>query len=786
MDRAFDLALAELRVDRAPHVVRRDELRHAAGLVHDGDLRREAEGRMELQGLAGWRRLAEMHGVVRKGLAHIDRPGEARERPAGVEIGPELLRRIHDGAPAEIRRARPRRLTDLHRKARVDARVEDRRWQAGDFHGALDEDGEEPLPHLREAVVERDAAAVFHDEASAPVFFRAVADPAVLDAAGDARAAAVLLPDVLHREERLLEADRRVELLAARPRVARLERIPPADLPAVEAGLLGEHVERALDREVSLVRSEAAHRAARRVVRVHGERLDVDVLAPVRPRRMPGCALEDLASDRRVRARVADHPGLHGREAPFRVAADPVAHRDRMPLRVEAHGLLARENEPDGPPRDAREERRLGLDRHVLLASEGAAVRDEDDVDVLDVEPEKRGHLPPVVEDALPLREERQLRLRVLGRDVARRRETGLGLEVEVLDALRPPRALDDVRRGGERRVRVAEPDDGARKEVAVRSDRRCALAESLLRVRDGRQDLVRDLHERRRGAGRARIHRGDGREDVAHVVRLLALGDESRPVRDDEAIEALPGHVARRHDGHDPGVPCRDRRVDRLHAGARVRRERHGAVEHPGKREVGDVRTHPERELRGLVAREARPDAPRLVLRRQRLAAPQACRDVERVDDLDVARAPAEVRVELLRDLVVRRVGVRVEDALHPERDARDAEAALDARRARERLAVDVALRLGHALEREDALSRGGPGRHGARRLRMAIHEHEARAALALRRAAVLRRRESRVIAHELEERRAVRDVEGPGHTIERQLDVHGRLSTGRAMTSG
>jgi hypothetical protein len=154
-------------------------------------------------------------------------------------------------------------------------------------------------------------------------------------------------------------------------------------------------------------------------------------------------------------------------------------------------------------------------------------------------------------------------------------------------------------------------------------------------------------------------------------------------------------------------------------------------------------------------------PDAARDVGRLERLAAAQAGRRVERVHDLDVARAPAEVRVQLLLDLLVRRVGVRVEDALHPQGDPRDAEAALDARRPRERLAVDVALGFGDALEREDALSGRRPRGHGARRLRVPVHEDEARAALTLRRAAVLRRRQPGVVAQQLEKRSAVGEVE-------------------------
>ena len=65
------------------------------------------------------------------------------------------------------------------------------------------------------------------------------------------------------------------------------------------------------------------------------------------------------------------------------------------------------------------------------------------------------------------------------------------------------------------------------------------------------------------------------------------------------------------------------------------------------------------------------------------------------------------------------------------------------------------------------------------ARGLRVTVHEDEARAALALRRAAVLRRRQPCVIAEQLEERGVGGDVERPAGTVERQLDAHNRLST-------
>ena len=55
-----------------------------------------------------------------------------------------------------------------------------------------------------------------------------------------------------------------------------------------------------------------------------------------------------------------------------------------------------------------------------------------------------------------------------------------------------------------------------------------------------------------------------------------------------------------------------------------------------------------------------------------------------------------------------------------------------------------------------------------------MPVHEDEARPALALGRAAVLRRCDPRAVTQELQERRLVRDVECAGCAVECQLNVH------------
>ena len=185
------------------------------------------------------------------------------------------------------------------------------------------------------------------------------------------------LVGVLHGFERFAEAERLVEQLAGGERFARLENVAVADVVAVDADFFGEAIEQAFDRERRLVRAEAAHRAAGRVVRVDGERFHVDRRHAIRARAVAAGALEHFRADRSVRALVADDAGLHGGDAAFGIAADLVLELDRVPLRMDVEAFGPRERELDRPAGEPGHERRLGLDRHVLFAAERAAVADE-------------------------------------------------------------------------------------------------------------------------------------------------------------------------------------------------------------------------------------------------------------------------------------------------------------------------------------------------------------------------------------------------------------------------
>ena len=123
-----------------------------------------------------------------------------------------------------------------------------------------------------------------------------------------------------------------------------------------------------------------------------------------------------------------------------------------------------------------------------------------------------------------------------------------------------------------------------------------------------GGQRLQLHLHQRGGlDGGLARL-RGDRGQDVAHVPDDLALGDQQRPVRDDEPLLAPAGDVGGGHHRDHARAPrARARRVDAAHERARHAREAQRAVEHARRDEVADERLLAQGELAALVARRRR-----------------------------------------------------------------------------------------------------------------------------------------------------------------------------------
>ena len=405
----------------------------------------------------------------------------------------------------------------------------------------------------------------------------AVADAGVLDAAGDARVARAAV-GVAHGEQRLASARRRGRASgrcrSGRRRRARCASGSPSRRcrPARRAGRA------ALDREVRLVDAEAAHRAARRVVRVDGERLDVDVRHLVGAAGVAGGALEHLVADAGVGAGVADDARPDARRRrPSRVAADRVVEPHRVALRVEAQALargvsVSSTGRPvtgassavwhwtRRPPwRRTRRRSATSVTRTCVLGQRRGTRRSGGG------RPRRPG--PASRRGAPPSSGSGQRRL---------------GLEEGVLDELRAeasrvttcaaPRARRRRRRAARARprARCRPRAASARPRRAPRTGRSPARAP---RTRPRRARPPRGRRARRLG--------GDGGEHVADVGGRLALGDELAPVPGDRALRPLAGHVGRGDDRDDARVRRGPRRVDRARpapAGGRRSGARRGA----------------------------------------------------------------------------------------------------------------------------------------------------------------------------------------------------------------
>ncbi len=315
---------------------------------------------------------------------------------------------------------------------------------------------------------------------------------------------------------------------------------------------------------------------------------------------------------------------------------------------MQAQALRPRDRQEDRAAGDPGEERGLPLDREVLLAAEPAAGGHLGDPHARLGKGEHVGDLAPVLPDALPLGEDLQL-----GRAVPRsgHRQAGFRLEEGVLDRARREAVAHDVGRGRQGSRRVAPPDHGGVKQIARRMDGRGTGLERRERVGDRRQNLILDIDQGGRRAGlaaRPGRHRG---KHVADVAGGLAFGDEDGPVARDQPDAPLAGDVGRGHDRHDPGSRNRTGRVDAADDRPGVVREAKRAVHHPRCGHVVHERPVAEGELAGVPADGARPDPAAPLDLRTWLAAASGGDHLDRVDDLHVARAAAQVPGERPRD---------------------------------------------------------------------------------------------------------------------------------------
>ncbi len=344
-----------------------------------------------------------------------------------------------------------------------------------------------------------------------------------------------------------------------------------------------------------------------------------------------------------------------------------------------------------------------------------------------------------------------------------------------MLDALGLPGVARHVGARRQRRVHVAAPDHRAREQVLVaRIHLRGTRGQRVVGRQHRRQRLVGDLDQRRRGArGHLAVGRHRG-EHVADVAHLFALGHERRPVGVEDAVPALAGHVLRGRHRHHAGLRERLRDVDADHPRARVRRQVQGAEQHAGGTQVVHVGPRAQRHLARLPALGPMPEPAVHVGRGQRLAAPDARHQLDRLDHLEVAGAAAQVLVERAHDLLARGRGMVVEQVLRAHHDSGRAEPALEAVGVGEGAREQVALGGRQALERVHAQALGALSGDVAGRARLAVHQHHARAALAGGLAAALGAGHAERAAQQVQQGLAGARVHRARAAIQRERHLH------------
>ena len=636
--------------------------------------------------------------------------------------------------------------------------------QAARLGNVLQKDGVAALADVGRGGIDHGHAVLDADLAAAGIG-QAHAHAGVLHGAGNAGMSGMRVVGILDLEQRLLKCRGAVGNLAVGQNLARLDGITVADLPRIQADLLGQQVDQALERKLGLANAKASVRTGGRVVGVVAKAADVGVLVLVGADGMRAGALEHRAAQRRVGAGIKIDLAIQAGKVALGVAAQRKDAVHGVALGMERERLSTRELALHGTLELICGERGQVLDGHVLLAAKATT--------------HEHGLDDHTLGFVIPAKHVGALFARIVGALVGRlhldavlvREGNGaLGLQEGMLGKGRG-KAL----RHGERALRqrlggVAARHVAALAHVVLELHRVAKGKEAVMQARrvgglgldnvaHGLQRLVINLYELL-GLLERRLVLGNHQHDgVTHAAGDIARRDHDVPVLD-KVADLVNRHVLGAQDTHHAGQGLGLGGIDGEHTGARVLGA-HGAG-------VGQTRLIELVDVVGILALAehllAHVDTEGALAHAVVIAALQILVDLlfaaehrscqrNALDDLLVAGAAADVTANGVLDLFLGGLGVLGDERCTCHDHAGDTKTALHGAHGTKGVHKGLAHVLGQALDGHDVATGGkGGGQHAGLDGR-AVHVNGAGTARALG-AAVLGGMDVQVVAQVAQQR--------------------------------
>ena len=364
---------------------------------------------------------------------------------------------------------------------------------------------------------------------------------------------------ILDLEQCLLKRRGAVGNLAVGQNLARLDGVSVTNLPRIQADLLGQQVDQALERKLGLANAKAAVRTGGRVVGVVAKAANVGILVLVGADGMRAGALEHRTAQRRVGAGVKVDLAVQTGKVALGVATQRKGAVHGMALGMERERLGTRELALHRTLELVCGERGQVLDGHVLLAAKAAT--------------HEHGLDDHTLGFVVPAKHVGALFARVVGTLVGRLHldavlvregDGALGLQEGMLGkgrgkALRHGKRALCQRLGG-----VAARHVTALAHVVLELHRVAKGKEAVVQARGvgspglgnvthGLQRLVIDLYELL-GLLERRLVLGNHQHDgIAHAASDIALGDHDVPVLD-KVADLVDRHVLGAQDANHTG----------------------------------------------------------------------------------------------------------------------------------------------------------------------------------------------------------------------------------------